>query len=117
MPRREDGSVCYSDTHYRDTWTAMESLVDKRLVKAIGLSNFNARQIDDIFSMARHKPVVNQVAITCTYDLQRNFIKSPFYTSAIGGVPSFFVSTRSSGSLPVSVSQHLKTAMYFNSSY
>lgn len=61
MPRREDGSVCYSDTHYRDTWTAMESLVDKRLVKAIGLSNFNARQIDDIFSMARHKPVVNQV--------------------------------------------------------
>ncbi|XP_070820753.1 aldo-keto reductase family 1 member A1-A [Chaetodon trifascialis] len=61
MPRRADGSICYSDTHYRDTWTAMESLVDKGLVKAIGLSNFNARQIDDIISMARHKPVVNQV--------------------------------------------------------
>lgn len=61
MPRREDGSVCYSDTHYRDTWTAMETLVDKGLVKAIGLSNFNARQIDDIFRVARHKPVVNQV--------------------------------------------------------
>lgn len=61
MPRREDGSVCYSDTHYRDTWSAMESLVDKGLVKAIGLSNFNARQIDDIFRVARHKPVVNQV--------------------------------------------------------
>ncbi|GLD59151.1 alcohol dehydrogenase [NADP(+)] [Lates japonicus] len=30
MPRREDGSICYSDTHYRLTWTAMESLlVDK----------------------------------------------------------------------------------------
>ena len=61
MPRREDGSICYSDTHYRDTWTAMESLVDKGLVKAIGLSNFNARQTDDIISMARHTPVVNQV--------------------------------------------------------
>ncbi|KAM7391740.1 hypothetical protein PAMP_022402 [Pampus punctatissimus] len=61
MPRREDGSVCYSDTHYRDTWAAMESLVDKGLVKAIGLSNFNARQTDDIISMARHKPAVNQV--------------------------------------------------------
>ena len=61
MPRREDGSVCYSDTHYRDTWVAMESLVDKGLVKAIGLSNFNARQTDDIISMARHTPVVNQV--------------------------------------------------------
>lgn len=61
MPRREDGSVCYSDTHYRETWKAMESLVDKGLVKAIGVSNFNARQINDILNMAKHKPVVNQV--------------------------------------------------------
>ncbi|XP_040050558.1 aldo-keto reductase family 1 member A1-A [Gasterosteus aculeatus] len=61
MPRREDGSICYSDVHYRDTWAAMESLVDKGLVKAIGLSNFNARQTDDIITTARHKPVVNQV--------------------------------------------------------
>lgn len=61
MPCREDGSVCYSDTHYRDTWAAMEDLVDKGLVKAIGLSNFNARQTNDIISMARHKPAVNQV--------------------------------------------------------
>ncbi|KAM4616367.1 aldo-keto reductase family 1 member A1-A [Polymixia lowei] len=61
MPRRGDGSVCYSETHYRDTWVAMESLVDKGLVKAIGLSNFNAKQTDDVISMARHKPVVNQV--------------------------------------------------------
>lgn len=61
MPRREDGSVRYADTHYRETWAAMESLVDTGLVKAIGLSNFNARQTDDIISVARHKPVVNQV--------------------------------------------------------
>lgn len=61
MPRREDGSIRYSDTHYRDTWAAMEKLVDNGLVKAIGLSNFNARQTDDIISMARHAPVVNQV--------------------------------------------------------
>ncbi|KAF0033799.1 hypothetical protein F2P81_013865 [Scophthalmus maximus] len=39
----------------------MEGLLDKGLVKAIGLSNFNARQTDDIIGMARHKPVVNQV--------------------------------------------------------
>ncbi|XP_029960963.1 aldo-keto reductase family 1 member A1-A isoform X2 [Salarias fasciatus] len=61
MPRRADGSIRYSDTHYRDTWRAMESLVDKGLVKAVGLSNFNARQTDDVISIARHKPVVNQV--------------------------------------------------------
>ena len=39
----------------------MEGLVDKGLVKAIGLSNFNARQTDDIIRMAKHKPVINQV--------------------------------------------------------
>lgn len=61
MPQREDGSICYSDTHYRHTWVAMESLVDKGLVRAIGLSNFNARQVDDILSTAKHRPVVNQV--------------------------------------------------------
>ncbi|XP_077378109.1 aldo-keto reductase family 1 member A1-A isoform X1 [Festucalex cinctus] len=61
MPRREDGSLCYSDTHYTDTWAAMEELVDRGLVKAIGLSNFNARQMNDIIVMARHRPVVNQV--------------------------------------------------------
>ncbi|KAI2664498.1 Aldo-keto reductase family 1 member A1-A [Labeo rohita] len=61
MPRRPDGTIRYDDTHYRDTWAAMEKLVDQGLVKAIGLSNFNARQIDDILSIAKHKPVVNQV--------------------------------------------------------
>ncbi|XP_068594904.1 aldo-keto reductase family 1 member A1-A [Brachionichthys hirsutus] len=61
MPLRDDGSVRYSNTHYRDTWAAMETLVDKGLVKAIGLSNFNARQTDEVISTARHKPAVNQV--------------------------------------------------------
>lgn len=61
MPRRPDGTMYYEDIHYRGTWTAMEKLVDKGLVKTIGLSNFNARQIDDILSIAKHKPVVNQV--------------------------------------------------------
>ncbi|XP_023692473.2 aldo-keto reductase family 1 member A1-A isoform X1 [Paramormyrops kingsleyae] len=61
MPSNADGSIRYADTHYRDTWKAMETLVDQGLVKAIGLSNFNARQTDLILSIARHKPVVNQV--------------------------------------------------------
>lgn len=77
MPRREDGSICYSDTHYRDTWAAMESLVDKGLVKAIGLSNFNARQTDDIISIARHKPVVNQVQ--CGFLMDQNKYMSQCY--------------------------------------
>lgn len=46
---------------YKETWKAMEKLVEKGLVKAIGLSNFNSRQIDDILSMATIKPAVLQV--------------------------------------------------------
>ncbi|KAG7481385.1 hypothetical protein MATL_G00066190 [Megalops atlanticus] len=61
MPRNADGTIRYGYTHYRDTWKAMEVLVEQGLVKAIGLSNFNARQVDDILSIAKHKPVVNQV--------------------------------------------------------
>lgn len=39
----------------------MEKLVEKGLVKAIGLSNFNSRQIDDILGIASVKPAVLQV--------------------------------------------------------
>lgn len=39
----------------------MEKLVEKGLVRSIGLSNFNSRQIDDILSVASIKPTVLQV--------------------------------------------------------
>ncbi|XP_063283767.1 aldo-keto reductase family 1 member A1 isoform X1 [Pelobates fuscus] len=60
FPLNPDGSVQYDDTDYRDTWKAMEKLVEKGLTKAIGLSNFNKRQIDDILSIAAVKPAVLQ---------------------------------------------------------
>lgn len=41
----------------------MEKLVEKGLVRSIGLSNFNSRQIDDILSVANIKPTVLQVFI------------------------------------------------------
>ncbi len=48
MPRKADGSMAYSDTSYLETWPAMEQLVDDGLVKHIGLSNFNSKQIDEV---------------------------------------------------------------------
>lgn len=54
----------YDYTDYKDTWKAMEKLVEKGLVKAIGLSNFNSRQIDDVLSVATVKPAVLQVRWT-----------------------------------------------------
>lgn len=45
----------------------MESLVDEGLVKSIGLSNFNRRQIDNILKVARIKPVNLQVEIHANF--------------------------------------------------
>lgn len=61
FPRNEDGTLLYDDTDYKVTWAAMEKLVEKGLVRAIGLSNFNSRQTDDILSVASIKPTVLQV--------------------------------------------------------
>ncbi|MBN3302207.1 aldo-keto reductase family 1 member A1-B [Amia ocellicauda] len=61
FPRKEDGSLLYDDIDYKQTWAAMERLVGKGLVRAIGLSNFNSRQIDDVIAGASIKPAVLQV--------------------------------------------------------
>ena len=61
MPRNPDGSVMYSNVHYCDTWAAMETLVDQGLCKAIGLSNFNHKQVLEVIDKARIKPAVLQV--------------------------------------------------------
>uniref|UniRef100_A0A8C5QHR9 alcohol dehydrogenase (NADP(+)) n=1 Tax=Leptobrachium leishanense TaxID=445787 RepID=A0A8C5QHR9_9ANUR len=60
FPQNPDGSVQYDHTDYRDTWKAMEKLVALGLTKAIGLSNFNKSQVDDILGIATVKPAVLQ---------------------------------------------------------
>ncbi|XP_072129777.1 aldo-keto reductase family 1 member A1-B isoform X2 [Mobula birostris] len=61
FPVNPDGTIQYDYIDYKETWKAMEKLVEKGLVKAIGLSNFNSRQIDDVFAAATIKPAVLQV--------------------------------------------------------
>ncbi|MEO1490503.1 MAG: aldo/keto reductase, partial [Pseudomonadota bacterium] len=43
------------------TWAAMEALVDKGLVKRIGVCNYNSALIHDLMSYARIKPAMLQI--------------------------------------------------------
>jgi len=51
----------FNQVPIKETWTAMESLVQKGLVRAIGVSNFSIKKIEEIMAFAKIKPAVNQV--------------------------------------------------------
>lgn len=61
FPKDEAGNMIYANTPLTETWAAMEELVTMGLVKAIGLSNFNKRQIENIMASATIQPAVLQV--------------------------------------------------------
>jgi alcohol dehydrogenase (NADP+) len=61
-PRDQDGNVVYDDgVTLRDTWGAMESLVDHGKCRAIGLSDVTLDKLVPIYESARIKPAVVQV--------------------------------------------------------
>jgi len=43
------------------TWAAMEKLLDTGKVRAIGISNFNKRRIEELLKTAKVVPAVNQI--------------------------------------------------------
>jgi len=47
----------------RDTWGAMEKLVDAGKVKNLGVSNMNTQLVRDLLSYAKHKPANLQVEL------------------------------------------------------
>uniref|UniRef100_A0A182JHF8 NADP-dependent oxidoreductase domain-containing protein n=1 Tax=Anopheles atroparvus TaxID=41427 RepID=A0A182JHF8_ANOAO len=62
FPLRPDGKrVHFSDVDYIDTWGAMERLVEAGLVRNIGLSNFNSRQVQRVLDVAIISPATNQI--------------------------------------------------------
>lgn len=48
---------------YTESWAAMEELRDEGLVRSIGVSNFHPYHLENVFSMARYQPVINQIEI------------------------------------------------------
>jgi alcohol dehydrogenase (NADP+) len=58
-----DGIVATEPVSMQETWRAMENLVEKGLVKSIGVANFTAPMIVDLLTYAQVKPVMNQVEI------------------------------------------------------
>jgi len=62
FPKDSDGNIIYDlDSTLEATWGAMEALVEKGLVKSIGLSNFNSLQIAAINKVAKVPIAVLQV--------------------------------------------------------
>merc|ERR1719481_294588 len=62
IPLDDEGYYCADmESHYVETWAAMEDLVDQGLTKSIGLSNFNKRQVEEVLLTAKkYKPAVLQ---------------------------------------------------------
>ncbi|XP_063371354.1 aldo-keto reductase family 1 member B1-like isoform X2 [Cydia amplana] len=61
FPTDAAGKILFSEVDYVDTWKALEPLVAEGLVRSLGLSNFNSKQITRVLEVAKVKPVVNQV--------------------------------------------------------
>ncbi|PCH33947.1 Aldo/keto reductase [Wolfiporia cocos MD-104 SS10] len=59
----DDKKVHLANVPFRETWTAMEELVDEGLVKNIGVSNTQGALLLDILRYARYPPQVNQVEL------------------------------------------------------
>lgn len=49
------------------TWRALEEYVDAGLVKSIGVSNYHSRHIEELWKVARIKPVINQFELHPLY--------------------------------------------------
>lgn len=61
FPTDENGKIQFSDVDYVDTWKALEPLVCHGLVRSLGVSNFNSKQLQRLLDNASLKPVTNQV--------------------------------------------------------
>lgn len=62
-PLDGSGVLLTANVSIRETWQAMENLVKKGLVRAIGVSNFTGALLVDLLSWAHTFPAVNQIEL------------------------------------------------------
>ncbi|KAK4885011.1 hypothetical protein RN001_001282 [Aquatica leii] len=75
IPQLEgDGSFVLDMNDNVLTWKAMEEQVKKGLCRSIGLSNFNAKQLQNIYKASEIKPAVLQIELHA-YLQQRELVK------------------------------------------
>ncbi|RDW92710.1 uncharacterized protein DSM5745_00032 [Aspergillus mulundensis] len=60
---QEDRTVHAKSWDFRDTWRAMEKLIDTGKVKAIGVANFSTLNLKKLLETAKVVPAVNQTEI------------------------------------------------------
>ncbi|XP_018426642.1 PREDICTED: rho crystallin isoform X1 [Nanorana parkeri] len=62
-PSNPDKPFVYDNVDFCSTWEVLEACKDQGLVKSIGVSNFNRRQLERLLNKPglKHKPVCNQV--------------------------------------------------------
>ncbi len=62
-PLNKDGVLITKNVSVRETWEAMENLMTKGLVKAIGVANFTGPMLVDLLTYAKIRPAMNQVEL------------------------------------------------------
>lgn len=60
IPKDSLGKTLHEKVSIHDTWRGMEKLVEKGLVKSIGVANFNSVILNDLISYCKIAPSVNQ---------------------------------------------------------
>lgn len=60
-PESENPTMEIAPVPLMDTWRAMEALVEKGLVKQIGICNYNSALLHDLYSYAKIKPAMLQI--------------------------------------------------------
>ncbi|PYI12333.1 Aldo/keto reductase [Aspergillus sclerotiicarbonarius CBS 121057] len=55
------GLVDVIEVPIKDTWAAMERLVEQGKIRSIGVSNFTREKVEELFKTAKIRPAVNQI--------------------------------------------------------